>query len=210
VPREAKKKKTTKKKTTPRRRLLTTQELGETLGVGRETIQRYISQGLPIAQRSNRRQPHKFDLDVVTAWMVEHGRTGHRGRPSDLTAGAADSNGDGGDGEDPLAAFRAAKTRKEVALADVHEFKAAQLRAELILRREVVAALIAKVTVIRTRLLKLADTMPAKLVGREEREAKRILRTHFEALCRDFAKGQDGIDPTPDDVRATLELLGLD
>ena len=122
--------------------LLTRSELAESLGVNPGSIARWVSDGMPIAERGSdgrggRGHGHRYRDADARAWLA-----------------ARQSNGEGS-----VVDLTAARTRKELALADVSELKAGEMRAELLPREEVESAWRAENSAVRALLLSWSMTI---------------------------------------------------
>jgi hypothetical protein len=77
-----------------------------------------------------------------------------------------------------------ARRRKEVALAELRELEVRQRRGELLEAAEVQKQWAAGLASLRDRLLSLPDRLGAVLAGRDEVEARAILRDALEEALR--------------------------
>ena len=112
-------------------KLLTRFELAEALAIHRQTVVKWVAGGMPIAVRGGRGRTHLYRESEVLQWLesrdAENAET-----VVDLTA---------------------ARTRKELALADVSELKAGEMRGDLLSREEVETAWRAENSAVRAMLL---------------------------------------------------------
>ncbi len=122
--------------------LLTRSELAESLSVHPESITRWIADGMPIAERGSDGRGGRGH--------------GHRYRDADARAWLADRQGNGAGS---VVDLTAARTRKELALADVSELKAGEMRGELLSREEVEAVWRAENSAVRALLLSWSMTI---------------------------------------------------
>ena len=144
-------------------RTQSTEEIIDAFDINRQTLARWVRQGCPCTR--GRGKSNLFDQGEVASWMKAKGLTGAVGRP-------------GGPTSDKLAA---AKLRKELAMAELHEIKAARERGGLIDRAEQERENVRKFTVIRNKLLALPATAAAALQGLNALEIQAAL----EARIRD-------------------------
>ena len=117
--------------------LLTRIELSEALSVHRQTVVKWVAAGLPVAVRGRRGYAHRYRETDVLSWLED------RDVESTETVGE----------------LTAARTRKELALADLNELKVAEMRAELLSRTEVETAWRAENSAVRAMLLSWSMTI---------------------------------------------------
>jgi hypothetical protein len=174
------------------------------LQIGQSTLARWRHDGLePDAVKRGGARTYLWVPDRVRQWAAENGKD--RDPRSSLHPDRATPQRNER-GERPI---DAAKRRREEALADRYELELARDRGELVPRAEVCAGLVAKVTVLRQRLLNLADSLPAELADEDPDAIRERLIAQFEHLCRDFGSGVNGIKPKASDLEAAAQLLGL-
>lgn len=176
--------------------LVTTLELCKALGIQRNTIARWRREGLAPTE-GKRGRAFLWNPARVRGWCEANGKDLERLDPATRNGTA------------PERPIDAARRRREEALADKYELELAVQRNELVRRAEVVSGLIAKTTVLRSRLLNLVESLPSELVNEDVDVIRERIRQHFEQLCRDFGSGVDGIVPTAEDLAGAAALLGL-
>ena len=134
----------------------TINDVCEAIDVDRRTIYGWIKRGLPSEGEGKAR---RFNLGEVAAWMKANKLTGAPGRP-----------------QEPLSAeLVAARTRKELALADLHEMQLGRMRECLVDASDVARANAMKYAVIREVLLNIPETASPMLVGLAIHEIERVL-----------------------------------
>jgi len=109
-------------------------------------------------------------------------------------AGQAEASDRAGEHEQQVLAFldaREAKEREEALYRRIkrerEELKLRQERGELIERTEVERMLAQRVTVLKRRLLALADQLPPQLEGLEPRQMKAIIKQRVEDMILEYA-----------------------
>ena len=118
-------------------------------------------------------------------------RNGSGARPADdsdqlggdqLRAGAAELVGEGGE------SFAAARTRREIAQADLAEAKARAERGELVSVAEAERLWFGATRALRSRLLALPDLLAARMVGRSRAELRKMLAEELRAVLTELSE----------------------
>ena len=117
-------------------------------------------------------------------------RNGHGARPADdgeqlgydaLAAGTAGATADGGE------SFAAARTRREIAQADLAEVKARETRGELVTVAEAERLWFGATRALRSRLMALPDVLAGRMVGRSRAELRKILDAELRAVLTELS-----------------------
>ncbi len=148
-------------------------ETCEALSISRSTLQRYAGAGCPHTPGKPGRG-HKFDATEVAAWMKSVGLTGEQGRHIDP--------------EDE--GLRAARTRKESAMADSWELKNQALRDTLISADEAEAQAAERSARIRAHLSGVGADLADKLVGLPASDIQRVVDSYMINVCQRLSTGK--------------------
>jgi phage terminase Nu1 subunit (DNA packaging protein) len=148
----------------------TTEETCEEFEVDESTIKRWIERGLP-CDREGRGVPRLFDFAEVAAWKIQNNVTGEAGRPAETDD-----------------ALKAAKTRKELALAEKHEIELARVKGLLVDKAVVESANIQKFTVIRNKFLGLAASIAPMLEGQDPASIEVLLDQRIREILEELSR----------------------
>jgi excisionase family DNA binding protein len=154
-------------------RTLTTTELCELFDITQKTVQRWVARGCPCDRRSGKAR--MFNGDEVAAWMKENKLTGNVGAPSEATGPVGEQ-------------LKAAKLRKELAMAEKHEIALAREKGLLVEAAKVEAENVEKFTLIRNRLLGLPAQASSFLVGRSAVEIEGELDRRVKEILVELSK----------------------
>lgn len=148
-------------------------ETCEALSISRSTLQRYVGDGCPHTPGKPGRG-HKFDATEVAAWMKSVGLTGEQGRHADP------------EDED----LRAARARKESAMADAWRLKNKKLMGELIPADEAEAQAAERSARIRAHLSGVGADLADKLVGLPASDIQRTIDQFMVNVCQRLSTGK--------------------
>jgi phage terminase Nu1 subunit (DNA packaging protein) len=149
-------------------RNISTDDVCALFDVDTRTVTRWVTSGCPCDRSGKAR---KFNAGEVAAWMKENGITGERGRPLD-----------------PNDQLKAAKIRKESALAERYEIELARAKALLVSKAEVEAGNITKFTVIRNKLMGMASSLAPSLEGLSVPEIERQIEARVVTVLKELSK----------------------
>lgn len=130
-------------------------------------LQRWVKKGVP-HDGGGKGKPRKFNVDEVAAWMRD--------------------NNVGTDDPDDPDELRAAKIRKENALADKHEIAVEVSRGLLVEAEAVEREWIRIATVIRTKLESLPASVAASLEGRSAVEIEHVLDDRIREVLTELSQ----------------------
>jgi phage terminase Nu1 subunit (DNA packaging protein) len=156
----------------PADRQLGIHELTAALGVSLATVRTYCAKGVPRDGDGSRGSPYRFDLGEVRKWMASAGITGKRGRPTEA------------DGDE----LRAARIRKERALAERHEIAVGIARGELIKRTDAEAANATKFALVRSKLLGIPAALATLLVGKQPAEIEQEIEDRIRDVLAELSR----------------------
>jgi len=140
------------------KKLITTTEMSALLGVHKNTIHEWVSQGCPTAVRATRGHANQFMLSDVLEW--------HKSRAVIAATGSND-----------LMSADEAKRRKLMAEAGLQEIELNKRKGEIIELAEVEKKLSNTFAVIRSNMLKVSDRTSIRLIGEtDETRIKKIIR----------------------------------
>jgi phage terminase Nu1 subunit (DNA packaging protein) len=150
----------------------TTREAADQLDLGPTTLQNWVRLGCPhdVVKAKHGKSALRFDPDEVAAWMVANGKSGKRGRP------AAPESED----------LKAAKLRKERAMARKYELEVAEKEGQLIDAAAERQRDLAKIVAVRNRLCGLGATLAPQLEGLSGAERQTLIDEAVEAILKEF------------------------
>jgi phage terminase Nu1 subunit (DNA packaging protein) len=148
---------------------LSLKEFAALKGINERTVRLYLQAGMPAKKKAGL---WTIDEAEATAWMQVNRRGEGPGRPS------------GDRAED----YKAAQLRKELALADVHELRAAKMRGELVSIEKVKSDQASRVRVVRKSLLAMPAALAPQLVGLDAAEIQETIHTQVISMLEDFAR----------------------
>lgn len=151
--------------------------LCDTLGIHPSTLRRWSAAGCPHDHRPGRST--LFNEAEVVVWMRTNNRTGRVGRPAEHD-------------HDTDAELLAARVRKELALAALHERRVARERERLADRAEVREQCARKYEVVRVKFLSIPPTVaPAVAAASEPHEVDAILDSAARAVLTELSQMRD-------------------
>lgn len=173
-------------------------EIADILGITVPTVTAWIDKdGMPYVVQGSKGVEWVFDTAEVIAWYAQH-----KFRVRD---GRAGKNGPGEDPfvlpEDGLESEESAKARKERALADINEMRAAREAGELVPIDEVEAIVIEENARVRTRLLGIPTKVRPQaivLLGNDRAAAEKIVSQVEQEILAALAEVKSWA-PTPED-----------
>lgn len=130
--------------------------IAELQGVSLPTIDAWVREGMPVAEKGGRGVGYKFNPAAVTEWRID--------RETKKSRAAK-----GKQSESEL------KRRKLAAEADMQELKTALFREELCKQDDLVADIQNDLAKVRARLLAIPNRAAPAVVGGDEREARKTL-----------------------------------
>ena len=161
-----------KKKSTRISRTLTDDDLAELMDVDERTLRNWKRLGCPCSR--GRGKDRRWNAEEVAAWKKTTGITGTKGRPEDTTPAS-----------DPL---KAAKIRKETALAERYEIATKRERGSVIDRSEVERANVQKFTTIRNKMLGLPAAIAPSLVGLQAPDIEKLLDDRITEILTELSR----------------------
>lgn len=157
----------------PTKRKSSSQEVADVFDVRVQTVHEWAKQGCP-NDPGKGRNPARYDLPEVAAWLKENNRTGKPGRPTDV----ADSPD-----------LEAARLRKENALAAKYEFDVAERRREVVPIEEVKAIYFEEVGRAKGQLAGFPADVAAQCEGLDAAEIQGVLQIRIDQILNDLARG---------------------
>lgn len=173
-------------------------EIADILGITVPTVTAWTDKdGMPAVVQGSKGVQWEFDTAEVIAWYAQHKFQKRDGR--------AGKNGPADDPftlpEDGLESEDAAKARKERALADINEMRAAREAGELVPIDEVEAIVVEENARVRTRLLGIPTKirpLAIVLLGSDRAAAEKVVAAVDQEILSALAEVKSWA-PTPED-----------
>jgi phage terminase Nu1 subunit (DNA packaging protein) len=157
-------------------------EFAELIGRTDPTVRNYIRRGMPIETQGGRGKGHEIDTAAAIEWMVQD-RIKEVAGPSNLNS------------------FDAARTRKEVANADIAEMDLAERRGELVRLAAIGKVFANAVARSRARLLAIPTKVAPIVVGQKIAEAKATIEDALHDALNELGKAELETDVVDDESR---------